>query len=80
MLVYSPCLYLHDYSIFIVTTEPEQNWGFWKVRDTQREQRGHNSNETSWGGRLLPQHMAGPALQLCWESAFTGASWWAGHP
>lgn len=72
MLVYNPCLYLHDYSIFVVTTEPEQNWGLWKVREKQREQQGHNSNETSWGGFsagyffstwwVLPFSCAGRAL------------------
>lgn len=38
-------LYLHSYSIFFVTTEPEQNWELWKAGwQTLREQQGYNSN------------------------------------
>lgn len=48
MFMCSPCLYRHDYSIFAVTREPEQNCRLCKVR--WREQQGHNSYETSWGG------------------------------
>lgn len=59
MFMCSPCLYLHDYSIFAVTREPEQNCRLWKVR--WREQQGHNSNETSWGGL---------------SSGFFHSTWW----
>lgn len=40
-------LYLNGYSIFFVTTEPEQRQELWKAAwQTMREQWGHNSNHS----------------------------------